>query len=86
MEAYKKRTTVIGSTFWERQKRGVEFQDWGVEVVEGLILMHLQIQNGAGQGYWGGNPPLPPGGGPNFPVFFPKTSGTDPVPGRGVPG
>ena len=45
-ESYKIRTTGIGETFWERQRRRVECLECGVEVAEGLLLTHCQIHNG----------------------------------------
>ena len=58
-EAYKRRTTRTGPTFQYQQRRKVYFPDCGLEVASGLLLTHLQSQNGVGQGGWGGDTPLP---------------------------
>ena len=49
-EAYARQVTGKGPTFWEIQSRRVECPECGVEVTAGLLLKHLQIQNGVGVG------------------------------------
>ena len=63
-DAYKRLTTRIGPTFWEHQRRRVEFPDCGSEAAAGLLMMHHQIQHGVVRGY-----PIPQPHPPGSPIL-----------------
>ena len=81
-EVYKRRTKGTGTTFQEQHRRSLDFPEFNVEVMSGLLQTHRQIQHGVGRGDQGG---VPPRGGPNLPGLFPKFSVVDPVPSGGYP-
>ena len=76
----------MGPTYQEQQRSRVQCPEFGVDVVAGLLLLHLKSQHGLGQGDQGGEPPHSPKGGPNLIGLLPKTLVAAPVPGSGVPG
>ena len=72
-EAYERRTTGEGPTFWGCQRRRVECPECRVEVSAGSLLMHHQIQPSLGRGGRWGSPPLPPPReAQNYRLYFPK--------------
>ena len=50
VEAYERRTTGTGPTFWDRYRRRVHCPDCRDEIAAGSLLMHHQIEHTIGQG------------------------------------
>ena len=73
-EAYERRTTGKGPTFWDLQRRRVECSECRVELAMGSLLMHRQSKQGVGRGDQGRAPPPPPSPGEaqTYRVSFPK--------------
>ena len=70
--AYEWQMTGTGPTFWEQQRRKVDYPECGVVVAAGLLLKQLQSKKNVGQGGRGGEPPPPPGEAQTYQVSFPK--------------